>query len=158
MHEGCGGSGGVVVIGDGGGDVGAGAGADAGAAAGAGALDADDAGAPVAPPAVPAGAGDGAPPPGDGAVAGVAGPKGASVTDATGTRLPRGPRVGTRRWAPPGARAARPPLESRATSFEASPESMTTSATADDPSAHAVAILLLRDSARMRRLCRLTPE
>jgi len=34
---------------------------------------------------------------------------------------------------------------------------MTTSATADDPSAHTVATLLLRDSARMRRLCLLTP-
>src|SRR5262245_8936094 len=35
---------------------------------------------------------------------------------------------------------------------------MTTTNTADDPSAHSVAILLLRDRARMRRVRRLTPD
>ena len=156
MHEGCGGSGGFVVIG--GGEVGAGAGAAAaaGAAAGAEALDADGAGALLAPSPAPAGAAEGALPPGDGVVAEVADPRGASVTAATGIMFPSGPRVGTRGWTPPGARAARPPFESRATSCDRGPESMTASNAADDPSAHTVATLLLLDRARMRRVRRLT--
>ena len=115
MHEGCGGSGGLVGIGGGEVGAGAGAGAAAGTAAGAEALEADDAGdagALPGPPPAPADAGEGVLPLAVGAAADVAGPKGALVTDATGTKFPSGPRVGTRRWSPPGARAARPPFES----------------------------------------------
>src|SRR5262249_13606700 len=153
---GCGGSGGLV--GMGGGGVGAGAGAAAGAAAGAEPLDADDAGALRGPSPAPAGAGEPALPPGRGAVAEVAGPTGASVTDATGTRVARGPRVGTRGRAPSRARTARPACSSGAASFDTGPDSMTTTNAADDPSAHSVAILLLRDRARMRRVRRLRPD
>src|SRR5262245_62979062 len=157
-------SGGAVVAGAGdvgvGADLGADAGTDADAAPRAEAPDAGAAEVDALP--APRGAGEPAVTFAGGAAAVVAGPDGASVTDATGTRSPSGPSVGTRpspgACTLPGAPTARPTPASRPLSSDTSPTNPTTINATDDPSAQSVAILVRRDSARIRRACRLLPE